>query len=335
MNPSTSINFLAPVQNQLQRVEEVMRLQADERKHPDLYAALQHLLASGGKRVRPALALLVAGMLAADSPRHARSDSASDRLIRLSAAIELLHTATLVHDDLIDGALLRRGIATLNAQWSPAATVLTGDFIFAQAARLAAQTRSNEVVQLFSETLATIVSGELTQLFAGRGIASRENYIQRIYAKTASLFELAAKAPALLAGITDEDVEALRCFGYSLGMAFQIVDDILDFTGEQATVGKPVASDLRQGLVTLPALYYLEDSPDDPVLLALLNGEFVPEVEINRLVQAIRRSGAIEESMEEASEYIEEGLISLSDFPAGLHRLALESLAEYIVNRKF
>src|SRR3990170_2418606 len=136
--------------------------------HPDLGAALDHLLSSGGKRVRPAVALLTGGMLGADP----------GRLIILAAAIELLHTATLVHDDLIDGALLRRGMPTLNAHWTPAATVLTGDFIFARAARLAAETASVEVMRAFAETLSVIVNGEITQMFDHRGIPTRENYFQ-------------------------------------------------------------------------------------------------------------------------------------------------------------
>ena len=168
------VNFFLPIQERLQQVEQVMLSQA-EQHHPDLGAALEHLLSSGGKRIRPAVALLTGGML----------DGDPDRLVKLGAAIELLHTATLVHDDLIDGALLRRGIVTLNAQWSPAATVLTGDFIFARAAKLAAETDSVPVMRLFAETLATIVNGELTQMFTSRGLASREDYLKRIYAKTA------------------------------------------------------------------------------------------------------------------------------------------------------
>jgi geranylgeranyl pyrophosphate synthase len=142
-----------------------------------------------------------------------------------------VHTATLVHDDLIDGALLRRGIVTLNAQWSPAATVLTGDFIFARAAKLAAETDSVPVMRLFAETLATIVNGELTQMFTSRGLASREDYLQRIYAKTASMFELATAAAALLSPVGLPVVNEVRRFGTDVGMAFQIVDDP-DFTGE-------------------------------------------------------------------------------------------------------
>jgi geranylgeranyl pyrophosphate synthase len=323
-NSPISVNFFALVQEDLVRVEELMRSQADERQ-PDLNAALQHLLSSGGKRVRPAVALLSGRMLHGDW----------ERLVTLSAAIELLHTATLVHDDLIDGSFLRRGIATLNSQWSPAATVLTGDYIFARAARLAAATDSVEVMRLFAETLATIVSGEITQLFSGRGNISRENYNQRIYAKTASMFELAAAAAALLSPVGPELVETMRGYGYSIGMAFQIVDDILDFTGEQATVGKPVASDLRQGLITLPALLYLNDFPDDRDMNQILDGNHIEEVVINRLISNIRESGAIHRALQEAERYVQRGLELLSVFPENSERQALEDLARYFVSRQF
>jgi len=323
-NSPISVNFFALVQEDLVRVEELMRSQADERQ-PDLNAALQHLLSSGGKRVRPAVALLSGRMLHGDW----------ERLVTLSAAIELLHTATLVHDDLIDGSFLRRGIATLNSQWSPAATVLTGDYIFARAARLAAATDSVEVMRLFAETLATIVSGEITQLFSGRANISRENYNQRIYAKTASMFELAAAAAALLSPVGPELVETMRGYGYSIGMAFQIVDDILDFTGEQATVGKPVASDLRQGLITLPALLYLNDFPDDRDMNQILDGNHIEEVVINRLISNIRESGAIHRALQEAERYVQRGLELLSVFPENSERQALEDLARYFVSRQF
>jgi geranylgeranyl pyrophosphate synthase len=306
----------------MQRVENLMRSQADNR-HPDLETALNHLLSSGGKRVRPMVALLTGGMLNADP----------DRLITLAAAIELLHTATLVHDDLIDGAILRRGIATLNSQWSPAATVLTGDFIFARAAKLAAETNSVAVMRLFAETLTTIVNGEITQLFTSRRNASRENYEQRIHAKTASLFELATASGALLSQVDPDVVENARCFGNEIGMAFQIVDDILDFTGEQSTVGKPVASDLRQGLITLPALYYLEAVPDDPDMAIVLQGNYTGEAVITRLVTSIRKSGAIQKSLEDAQKYVDSGLKLLELFPDNPQRQALEDLARYIVQR--
>jgi geranylgeranyl pyrophosphate synthase len=251
----------------------------------------------------------------------------------LGAAIELLHTATLVHDDLIDGALFRRGIATLNASWSPAATVLTGDYVFARAAKLAAETDSVVVMRIFAETLATIVNGELTQMFRSRGLVNREDYNRRIYAKTASMFELATSAAAVLSPVGEETVNAARQFGNDIGMAFQIVDDVLDFTGEQAMVGKPVASDLRQGLVTLPAIYYVETHPDDGDMVALLNGQYYSEERLERVVREIRNSGAIERAMDEARHYINRALDTLRAQAECPERYALEELAAYIVER--
>lgn len=324
-NALTSVNFLAPVQDLLPRVEALMRSQADDH-HADLNVALNHLLSSGGKRVRPALALLTGQMLGA----------APDTLVLLGATVELLHTATLVHDDLIDGAFLRRGIATLNSQWSPAATVLTGDFIFARAAKLAAEIGSLTVMRMFAETLATIVNGEITQLFQARGLASRENYDRRIYAKTASLFEMTTSAAALVSQADAAVVETVRCYGYSIGMAFQIMDDILDFTGEQATVGKPVASDLRQGLVTLPALYYLEAHPEDEDIRCVLSGRVTEDYDacIERLVASIRESGAIRRALGDAQEYVDQGIGALADLPENTERRALEEMARYFVNRR-
>lgn len=315
--------FIDLVQDRIAKVEEKIRSQG-EGHHPVLGAALGHLLSSGGKRIRVAVTLLSGQMLGADE----------DRLITLAAAIEALHTATLVHDDLIDGALIRRGIPTLNAQWSPAATVLTGDFIFARAAKLAADTESIEAIRLFAETLAIIVNGEITQLFASHGIASRENYYKRIYAKTASLFETAATTAAMLGSVKNDVVGHLRRYGYEIGMAFQIVDDILDFTGVQTTMGKPVANDLRHGLITLPTLYYMESHPEDADIEAILHSNFCDEGCIERVLTSIRSSGAIQQSLQEARQAVERGLVALHNLPETRERHALIDLAHYIVARE-
>jgi geranylgeranyl pyrophosphate synthase len=315
--------FTTPIQASIQEVEELMRSQAHDR-HPELQAALDHLIIAGGKRVRPALVLLTGNMLGADH----------DRLITIAAAVEMLHTATLVHDDLIDGALLRRGNPTLNSHWSPAATVLTGDFIFARAAKLAANTDCLPLMKLFAETLAIIVNGELTQLFSSRGIANRENYDQRIYAKTASLFEMSARAAAMISSVDHVFVEKMQEFGRKIGLAFQILDDILDFTGEQESVGKPVGSDLLQGLVTLPTLYYIEKYPNDTNVAILLNGNFASEPNaMIELVQSIRSSECIELALNDARSMVEGAIRILKDMPAGEERRALEELARYIVDR--
>jgi len=300
-----------------------MRAQAEE-SHPDLRAALEHLLTAGGKRVRPTLGLLVGNMLGAPH----------DKLITLGAAVELLHTATLVHDDLIDGALLRRGLPTLNARWSPPATVLTGDFLFARAAKLAAETDYLPLMKLFSETLAIIVNGELTQMFTSRGLISRDNYYKRIYAKTASLFEMTARAAAMVSSAEEPLIEAMRDFGFQIGMAFQIVDDILDFSGEQDAVGKTLGSDLLNGLATLPAIYYAESHPDDADVLSLPQGGWTNTENMTRLIENIRSSDAVEKSMREAEAHIDRALVRLEPIEVSAEREALESLAKYIVDRR-
>jgi geranylgeranyl pyrophosphate synthase len=321
---TTQTSFVAPVQEEIKAVETLMRAQANGH-NPDLAAALDLILAAGGKRVRPSLTLLAGRLVGADV----------DRLITLAAAIELLHTATLVHDDLIDGSLLRRGMRTLNSQWSPGATVLTGDFLFACAAKLASDTNSIPVMSLFSRTLTVIVNGEITQLFTSRCRADREDYYKRIYAKTASLFETSAKTAGLIGSADEPTVEALRSFGYHIGMAFQIVDDILDFTGEQATLGKPVGSDLRQGLITLPAICYIETHPEDPSSQMILSGR-CDEMndQVNRLIEDIRASSAIRMAMQEAYEFVDRGLAALNAFPASPTRESLQALATFFLQRE-
>lgn len=318
-----NVTFFSPVQEQLQVIEARLHAQADDR-HPDLRAAFEQILAAGGKRIRPTLGLLVGNMLGAPE----------EKLIMLGAAVELLHTATLVHDDLIDGALLRRGMPTLNARWSPAATVLTGDFLFARAAKLAAETDYLPLMKLFSETLAVIVNGELTQMFSARGVISRENYSQRIYAKTASLFEMTSRSAAMVSPVDDTVIESMRVFGNEVGIAFQIVDDILDFAGEQTTIGKPVGSDLLNGLVTLPAIYYAESHPDDEDVKSLAEGGWGNEEHMGRLVNSIRKTDAVKKAMVEANQHVESALRALDRFEPSPEREALENLAKYIVDRK-
>jgi geranylgeranyl pyrophosphate synthase len=320
----STTTFFTSVQDQLQFVEQRIREQAGDEHHPDLRSALEHLLAAGGKRIRPTLGLLVGNMLGAPE----------EKLVTLGASVELLHTATLVHDDLIDGALLRRGMPTLNARWSPAATVLTGDFLFARAAKLAAETDYLPLMKLFADTLATIVNGELTQMFSARGVIERENYYSRIYAKTASLFQMSALASSMV-GTEDEEIRAsMKVFGYEVGMAFQIVDDILDFTGEQSAVGKPIGSDLLNGLVTLPAIYYAESHPGDEDVRSLPEGGWKDTQRVQRLVDEIRQSEAISLAMQEARQAVSRALNTLEDAPASPEKEALENLAKFIVDRR-
>lgn len=320
---NSSIDSLPFVQSRLSEVENLMVSQADG-YNPDLQSALRLLISTGGKRIRPTLILLIGDMLNADL----------QGTITLAAAIELLHTATLVHDDLIDGALLRRGAPTLNSRWSPAATVLTGDFLFSCSAYLVSLTDSIDIVRIFSKTLTTIVNGEINQLFGGRCNLSHSDYFRRIYAKTASLFETSTLTAALLSHAEPKMEQALKMFGYNLGMAFQIVDDVLDYSGSIESVGKPVGSDLRQGLITAPILFYLESHPSDPDFAPFMDGKCVDDEErLETIIHKIAASNAIDQSLEEAHHFSNLARESLSILPESLHKDALMDMASYIVER--
>jgi geranylgeranyl pyrophosphate synthase len=316
-------NFQSLVSEEIVAVENLMRQQA-EGFNEDLKAALDHLILSGGKRLRPNITLLVGKMLKGDI----------DRIITLSAAIELLHTATLVHDDLIDGSLLRRGIPTLNSKWTPAATVLTGDFIFAKAAKLAAETNSVPVMKLFANTLGIIVNGEITQMFSSHCISDLDIYYKRIYSKTASLFETSTTSAAIISEADNTNKEYLRQFGYELGIAFQIIDDILDFTSNQENLGKPVGGDLRLGIITLPAIIYFEENSDSFLVKEFFRYNCNPPMEIlEQLILNIRKSDAISRSLDKANSHINFCLKALHQFPNSIERDALEELACFVTQR--
>lgn len=317
-----SLTLAEPFQEHLQQVETLLDVQvADE--YSSLALALRQLIRAGGKRIRPRLVLLTGSLLGSDP----------NRLVHLAAAVEMLHTATLIHDDLIDKSVLRRGMETLNVQWTPAATVLAGDFAFTRAAELVAAADSTAVMHLFAESMAVMVAGEMSHLLRERGIASREEYYDWISAKTAALFELATGAAALLSRASAKSVDAARRFGREIGMAFQIMDDVLDFTGNPVRLGKPVGNDLRQGVITLPALYYLETHPDDSTLLTLIVCKRSGENNMNQLLAAIRESGAIQSALNEALAFVERGLEALAGLPGGPERIALAGIARAIVER--
>jgi len=326
-----TIPLLEPLAADLEQVERKMR----EPTHPDypqLTTVLEGLLESGGKRLRPALALLAARFHPTDP----------DRLVALAAAVEMLHTATLVHDDLIDGALLRRGRMTLNARWSPETTVLVGDYLFARAAALAAESGNVRVMAIFAQTLMTICSGELQQIFDRHTPprldndqawqAALEGYERRIHAKTASLFAAATEAAAVLSGAPEVEVQALREYGRLLGMGFQIMDDVLDFQGSEEVLGKPVGSDLREGIVTLPTLFFLHRHPKDERVAAVIRGGSEDHL-VRTVVAAIVESGAVAQAMDRARDFIARSQTALTALPEGEPRSILHALADYAVSR--
>lgn len=310
------------IQKSLKIVEELMLLQV-EGYHHDLKTATKFILSSNGKRIRPRLILLIGKLFNTDY----------DKLIILASAIEMLHTATLVHDDLIDNSNLRRGIPTLNSRWSPAATVLTGDFLFAAASELASKTNSIEIMQLFSRTLRTIVNGEVNQMFMNRWNTNIEDYYRRNYAKTASLFETSTQSVALISNLDNYQKELLRKFGHNLGMAYQIIDDILDYSGCEKMIGKPAGGDLRQGLVTLPMLHFIKFKPDDLTVKQIIAGEDLDEKDVQRLIHSIVKSKAIQFAQKDAEEFVEKGINCVQELPDSPERDELINLSRYIVKR--
>jgi len=316
--------FLDLVRDDLERVEAILR-ELPPGHHRAISVAVDHLVGGGGKRLRPALVLLSAHLCDADI----------DRSILAAAAFEMLHTATLVHDDLIDGALMRRGVETLNANWSPAATVLTGDYIFAHAAHLISQADSLRLMQRFCETLMTICNGEIRQVFEGRRHQlSRQDYERRVYAKTASLIALCTEAGAILSGLGEMARRALRAYGEHLGLAFQIVDDVLDFVSDEEMLGKPVGSDLRQGLVTLPLCFFLEVESDHPAVRRVLQGDAFDDV-VQEAVRAVAGSSAIEQALDVARQHADRARQTLDQFSPSSYKAVLMDITDFTVRRGF
>jgi geranylgeranyl pyrophosphate synthase len=286
---------------------------------------VDHLIGGGGKRLRPTLVLLSARLC----------DASIDQAVLAAAAAEMLHTATLVHDDLIDGSLIRRGVDTLNASWTPAATILTGDYVFARAAYLVARTKNVRLTQRFAETLMVICNGEIRQMFNGLyDQGAIEEYSRRIYAKTASLIALSAEAGAILADARRDKQQALRAYGEEIGTAFQIADDVLDFVADEKTLGKPVGSDLRHGLATLPVLLYLKADSGPSSVRQVLDGDRSADV-VQEAVETVIASPAIDKALTTARQHADAAKAALDIFQSTPYRTALLNLADFTVSRRF
>ena len=311
------------VQEDLARVED--SLEAVSLVRFDCLAELLgYSLERSGKRIRPALTLLCG--------RFYSYDLAS--LLPMAVAVELMHTATLVHDDAVDKSAVRRGRPTVNKVWGEDKAVLLGDYLFARAGGFCADTGNLRVIKLFSQTLAAISSGEIKQAFdAFKLEQTYEHYLQRISSKTASLFSLATESGAILSQAPERAVEVLTDYGHNLGIAFQIVDDILDFIGTEAELGKPVGSDLAQGTLTLPAMLLLKYYPEDNPVKKLFQNVDVAE-NTRRAIELVRSSSIVQECYAEAAEYCARACQNLSLLPDTSDRQALVELADYVIRRR-
>ena len=312
-----------PVQAELAQVEAALNNVANS-DLPVLRGMLTHILSGAGKRLRPTIALL-AGRFGDYQPQL---------LVPLAASIELLHTATLVHDDVIDGSDMRRGRETTNARHHNAAAVMLGDYMFAHAADLICRTENIEVVKLFSRTLMAMASGELNQdMSAYQYSSGTMEYFNRIAGKTASLFATSAEGGAMVARTPNAWAIALRDYGENVGMAFQIVDDILDFEGNEAELGKPAGSDLLQGTLTLPSLLLMERYPNDNPVEKL----FRDRTREDYLADAIRMvldSDVLDASHSAARNFRDRAVESIAVLPDTPDRAALIDIADYVLSRR-
>ncbi|MFH0726233.1 MAG: polyprenyl synthetase family protein [Pseudomonadota bacterium] len=287
----------------------------------------RHILFAGGKRLRPLLALLSSRVCGSNSPDH----------ITFSTLFEYLHTATLLHDDLVDGALIRRGKPAAHVVFGNETAVLTGDFLLARALTLAAATGNPEIIKIIAEITEQMSQGEIEQLHnRGRLDLSEAEYLEVIRRKTAVLIQGACHAGALLADATEGETAALKSYGYHLGIAFQMADDLLDYTADTETLGKAVGADLREGKLTLPVIFALAaaDRKDRDRMAELLGNKNVGVDDFKAFVGMLIAYGGISHARNQAETHVASAKAALSRFPSSNNRELLENIADYALVRR-
>ena len=290
-------------------------------------AISHHLQKSGGKRLRPALLLLASGACG----------YTGDAAIRLGAVVEIIHTATLVHDDVIDKADVRRGKPSINLRWGNQTSVLAGDWLYMQAFNLALRERNFYVLDLLIELTQMMVEGELMQLeWLGRLDVTEDEHLSLIHRKTAYLFSVCARLGAVLAGADSKDEQRLGDYGWNLGIAFQLVDDLLDFTASERVLGKPVGNDLREGKITLPMILALKQcTPSErETVQRVVTDQAYDAAPFRSILDLLHKYGTIERVRVRALDYIENATAQLSVLPESNYKRALYAVTEWVVDRE-
>lgn len=288
----------------------------------------EHVVAAGGKRLRPMLTLASAGLCGYSGERH----------IGLAACVEFIHTATLLHDDVVDEDMLRRGVASANAVWGNKASVLVGDFLFSRAFELMVADGALEVLRVLSQASSTIAEGEVMQLITANDVETSEAaYLEVISSKTARLFAAATEIGAILADAPEAERRALESFGYNTGMAFQLIDDVLDYSAHEAVLGKTVSSDFKEGKITLPVLfaYGAADEGERAFWRRTLVDLEQEEGDFNHALELLDRSDALAATVGRAREYAARAQSDLDRFPDGGIRAALSEAVEFVVDRSY
>ena len=324
--PMTRLEALALIADDLKRVEQIIG--TDTICSVDAVTAIgRHLHSSGGKRLRPALLLLAAGACGADR----------EAALRMGAVMEIIHTATLVHDDVIDEAEVRRGSPSTNQEWGNQVSVLAGDWLYMQAFSLAVRERNFYILDLLIDLTQMMVEGELLQAeMVGRIDVTEQQHQDLIHRKTACLFSVCTRMGAILAGNGEEVEQRLRNYGWNLGMAFQLIDDVLDFEASETSLGKPVGNDLKEGKVTLPAILALRSctAADRQQIETVVREGGYAAVSAARIREIVAKHGAIDEVRRRAADYCQAAFNSLDALPDTPYKRALASVADWIVNRE-
>ncbi len=293
---------------------------------PLIPSLAEHLIAAGGKRLRPLLTVATARMCG----------TATDDHVKLAAAVEFIHTATLLHDDVVDGSELRRGKVAANLIWGAPPSVLVGDYLFARAFGLMVETRSLKALDVLARAASVIAEGEVLQLTRSNDVAlDQATYLEIITAKTAELFAAAAEGGGIAAGASDEDTASLRAFGMNFGLAFQVMDDVLDYGGASETLGKNIGDDFREGKVTLPLAIAMERSGgQEKAFWTRVVGEKRQDAtDFTRARELMRATGSLEASLEIARDFGRAAEQALERFPASTWRDALAALPAFAVTR--
>lgn len=288
---------------------------------------MMHLVQGGGKRVRPLLALISARVF---SP-------SAERAVPVGVAAELIHMATLVHDDVIDEAQTRRGRKTVNRLWGNHVSVLAGDALLAKSLLILVDQTDLRIVRIMSEMIYQMCEGEIAQHASLRKVSQREeDYYDRIEKKTALFFAACCRAGALLGGADEAESEAMWAYGRHLGMAFQVIDDLLDVSADEQVVGKPVGHDLISGVLTLPVLYLLRDERHrDRVAGIIGKGDAITKTDVHEVLDLVRTNGAIEYTLQKARDFAGAARASLAGLPAGEPKELLMALSDSVLTRKF
>jgi octaprenyl-diphosphate synthase len=287
-----------------------------------------HLIAGGGKRMRPMLTLACGTLLGYPGTRHHK----------LAAAVEFIHTATLLHDDVVDGSGMRRGKRTANLIWGNPASVLVGDFLFSRAFELMVEDGSLKVLRILSHASAVIAEGEVEQLTAQRQIdTDEEHYLDIIAAKTAALFAAACRVSPVVAEASEDSELALECYGRNLGIAFQLSDDVIDYASDAATMGKGVGDDFRDGKMTLPVIlaYARGSEADRTFWRSAIGGQRVSDEDLAHAIGLLNATEALADTVERARHYARRAIDALAMFPASKAKAALTEAAEFAVARAY